>query len=154
MEVSESGQSAGAGNLSFPGQLARHGFSRCVLVAAGAGVFAVCGGVCAGLGVAVSARDFVSSSSLVDYRDWGCISLLNAVPDEYLLPAPAPDVRSLPRLGLSEAQSNLTCSLPTLTDEPAKSESNPAKYLAFNFVDSLEKRMVRWRTHTEHRGLP
>src|SRR5215212_3311950 len=153
MEVSECGQSAGAGNLSFTGQLARHGFPRRVLVAAGAGIPPVCGGVCAHLGVALSARRFLSSRSLVDSRDWGCISLLNAVPDEYLLPAPAPDVRRFRRLGLSEAQSNVTaCSYERSLMKPAKSETKPSKYLLFNFVDCLEKRVVRWRTHTEHRG--
>ena len=95
MEISQSRQSAGVGDLSFARQLARHALSIGFLVAAGAAVLAIRSGAGAHLGVAISVGDLLSARALVDTRNGSRVSYLYIVSDEHLLPASTRDVSHL-----------------------------------------------------------
>lgn len=95
MEISQSRQSASVSYLSFARQLARHAFSFGFLAAAGAQLFAVCGGAGARLGIAISTGDLLASRSLVDSELGRCLSSVDVVSDEYLLPTSTRNVSDL-----------------------------------------------------------
>ena len=99
LELSQSGQPAGAGDLSLARQPARHCVSTRVLVAAVQGLSAGRNGARFNLGISFSARGFLSALALV--IAWWRLDFpsLDAVLHEHLLPASARALSDFCQLG-------------------------------------------------------